>query len=79
VSANPPVISSVILSGGNFVFAGSGGVTNGTFYVLTSTNVALPRGQWTLLSTNQFDANGNFAVTNAVDPAAPQTFYLLQL
>jgi len=33
---------------------------------------------WTVVSTNAFDANGNFIFTNP-SPVWPQTFYLLQL
>ena len=45
-----------------------------------STNVDLPFAQWTPLSTNVLSANGNFTLTatNAVDPAAPQQFYMLR-
>jgi hypothetical protein len=61
------------------VISGSGGTTNGTYYVLVSTNIALPPNQWTPVSTNQFDGSGNFIFTNAMDPNNPQMFYLLQL
>jgi hypothetical protein len=39
----------------------------------------LPLTQWTRLATNQTDTNGNFSVTNAIYPAAPQDFLILQL
>jgi hypothetical protein len=58
---------------------GTGGVTNGTYYVLTSTNISAPLTNWTRLLTNQFDASGNFNFTNSISPDAPQDFYLLQL
>jgi len=45
---------------------------------LSSTNVGQPFNQWTLVSTNYFDNNGNFSVTNPLDPASPQIFYLLK-
>lgn len=64
---------------GSFILSGSGGVTNGTYYVLTSTNVALPLNEWTITATNPFDASGNFIFTNTPAPGAPQLFYLLQL
>jgi hypothetical protein len=31
------------------------------------------------VASNQFDMDGNFAVTNAVNPSWPQTFYRLEL
>jgi hypothetical protein len=78
-AVTPPLIESTTLSGGNLVLSGSGGVPATTFYVLASTNVALPLSEWPRLLTNQFDSNGRFAVTNAVNPALPGLFYLLQV
>jgi hypothetical protein len=74
-----PVISSTKASGGNLVFSGTGGTTNGTYYVLTSTNLATPLTNWMVLFTNQFDASGNFSVTNAISPTVPKQFYLIKL
>ena len=81
VDAAPPApeIESVTVSGNNIVISGTGGAPGGTYYVLTSTNVALPLADWTRVTTNLFDGAGNFSATNAVDPNAPQRFYLLQL
>jgi len=76
---NPPVFGGISLSGGNLTLIGSGGTSNGTYYVLTSTNLMLPLAQWTPIVTNQFDTNGNFTVTNLVYTNAPRRFYLLQL
>ncbi len=59
--------------------SGTGGVTNGTYYVLASTNLALPLSQWTPVTTNQFDASGNFIFTNSAPTNAPQEFFRLQL
>ena len=74
----PPVIASVQQLGGSVVFSGTG-PTNGTYYVLTSTNVASPLASWARLATNQFSAAGTFSVTNAIAPGVPQNFYRLQL
>jgi hypothetical protein len=68
------------LSGSNLILSGTNGVAGQPYYVLTSTNVALPPGQWIPVATNFFDSNGNFQFTNAPGPgAAGQQFYLLQL
>ena len=64
-SQSSPSFSLVNLMGNNMVFSGTGGVTNGTYLVLTSTNVALPLNEWTPIATNQFDPGGNFTFTNA--------------
>jgi hypothetical protein len=58
---------------------GSGGPAGGNYYVLGSTNIALPLILWTHIVTNQFDSSGNFNFTNAAGTNAPQEFYLLQL
>jgi len=82
VSSGPPPqprIVSIALSGGNVVIRGTNGPSNGTYQVLTSTNVALPRLQWTPTLTNSFDANGNFAATNSQPVGSLRQFYLLQL
>jgi hypothetical protein len=79
VVETPPTIGNIGVSGGNLVLSGAGGITNGTYYVLTSTNIAAPLANWTRLVTNQFDVSGNFNFTNAMDTNSPQSFYLLQL
>jgi polygalacturonase len=66
-------------SSGNLILSGSGGATNGAFYVLSSTNIALPLNQWTLIATNQFDGSGNFIFTNVVQTNIPQTFFVLEV
>jgi len=74
-----PAIGGLRATGSNLVFSGAGGATNGTYYVLTSTNVGLPLNLWTIVATNVFDGNGNFSFTNSPDPSQSQLFYLLQL
>jgi hypothetical protein len=59
--------------------SGVGGVTNSTYYVLTSSNLLVPRGLWTRIATNHFDRTGHFIFTNAAQTNAAQQFYLLQL
>jgi hypothetical protein len=75
----PPTITGVRLSNGTIELSGSNGMSGGSYYVLTSTNLALPLSNWTRMLTNLFDENGSFGITNAVDPTAPREFYLLQL
>ena len=64
---------------GAVVLSGSGGASNGTYYVLGSTNLTLPLVNWTRVATNQFDAVGNFLFTNSFGSNRPQYFYRLQL
>lgn len=58
--------SSVAASGANMIFNGTNGPDGGIYYVLTSTNVALPLSQWTPVATNTFSPTGTFSVTNAI-------------
>jgi len=75
-----PGISSVTLSGANLVLNTTNGQPGGTYYVLTTTNLALPLSQWTRVATNIPSASGNFTitVTNTVTPTVLKRFYILE-
>lgn len=64
---------------GELIFSGSGGVTNGSYSVLTSTNLALPLSQWAPIATNSFDDNGDFSFTSHAGGNAPERYYRLRL
>jgi hypothetical protein len=71
-----PVMTSLSLqSGTNLVISGVNGFANAPFYVVATTNVTLPLTDWTRLSTNVFDGNGNFNVTSAVNASLPTQFF----
>jgi autotransporter-associated beta strand protein len=76
--ASPLRIGQVFVSGGSLIFSGSGGTTNGTFYVLTSTNITTPLADWVPLSTNMYDGSGNFSFTNSIYSSDPHRFYIIQ-
>lgn len=78
-STAPPIITGVSVSGGSLIFSGAGGTPGGTYFVLTSTNVALPVVNWTPILTNIFDPLGGFSVTNVINPAVPQGYYRIQI
>jgi hypothetical protein len=58
---------------------GANGWPGQNYFVLTSTNLALPLNQWKTILTNPFDPAGNFNLTNPLNPATTKIFYLLQL
>ena len=79
VALPAPGIAAVKANNGSLIFNSTGGVADATYYVLTSTNPALPVAQWKLAVSNQFDTNGTFSYTNAISPGTPQSYYLLQV
>lgn len=77
VTPRPPI--GVSLAGGNLVVAGGTSSLAGvTYYLLASTNLALPLANWLPVATNVFDGNGFGAVTNPVGIAA-QNYFLIQV
>jgi len=75
----PPVVSSVMAVDGDLIFSGTNGVANGNYTVLSSTNMAAPLANWTLLATNAFSPSGTFSFTNPIATDVPQQFYRLRL
>lgn len=75
-----PGISGFSVSGANLVLNATNGVSGLTYYVLTSTNVAVPLNQWLPVTTNILSASGNFTITvsNSFSPVIPQRFYILK-
>ncbi len=74
-----PSVTNVFLAGTNLVISGTNGPHSGHYLVLTGTDLTVPAINWGRLSTNPFDAAGNFKFTNGVSPAKPILFYLLLL
>jgi hypothetical protein len=76
----PPSFGNIhAVAGDSFILSGTGGVSNGTYYVLISSNLLVPLTGWKHIATNQFDSTGHFIFTNTAQTNAPQQFYLLQL
>jgi hypothetical protein len=75
-----PHITSFNLTGTTLTISATNGAANGTYYLLMSTNVALPISQWTSVLTNTFDGGGDLNLsTNIVHPDDVQEFYILQV
>jgi autotransporter-associated beta strand protein len=80
--SSKPTVLSFGLIGANVVLSGTNGQAGDAYYLLTSTNVALPLAQWTVTATNvlgSVGANGSFTFTgtNVIVPADQQQFYIL--
>lgn len=62
-----PTIQHVIFSSGNIIVNGTNNTgPGGTYHILTSTNLLLPRTNWIVLASGSFDGNGKFSFTNAI-------------
>jgi autotransporter-associated beta strand protein len=70
-------ILGISLSDANLVINGTNlnGGQNFHYAVLTSTNVLAPLSDWTVLSTNSFNADGTFVFTNAINPSRPAAYF----
>jgi fibronectin-binding autotransporter adhesin len=81
VVGNPaaPSISSVLPSGGNLIISGAGGVTNGFYSVVSSTDVAAPIATWAVVGSGQFNGNGQFSTAVAIDLLTPQRFFTIRM
>jgi fibronectin-binding autotransporter adhesin len=74
-----PVVNGVSLVGTNLVMSGTNGYTGGRYYVIATTNVALPLSSWKPVLTNSFATGGLFSITNVMLPGTPLQFYTLKL
>lgn len=81
IVSSVPEITRVRLSDNNLNITGVNGLAGDTYYVLSSTNLAMPLSQWMPVATSSWSVNGNFnlAVTNVITRFVPQEFYILQI
>jgi pectate lyase len=74
-----PVFTSIVNSPAGLVMQGTNGSANAAFDLIASANVMLPLNQWNDVSSDNFDAGGNFILTNPIAPSAPQLFYRIRV
>ena len=76
--STPASITNVVraAAGQGLVLSGSGGPTNGTYMVLTSSNLFAPLNSWSPMVTDKFDTLGNFIFTNTGQTNSGQFFIL---
>ena len=71
------VIGKPVLSGGNLILSGTNGPIGQTYYILSSTNVALQLASWTPVYTNVFTPpDGGYSYTNSPQTNATSFFIL---
>jgi len=78
-TTSSPTLTAFALSTSNLLITGTNGTAGNTNYILMSTNLSLPRSEWTPVATNTWSASGTFSLTltNAVSHGVPNRFYLL--
>jgi fibronectin-binding autotransporter adhesin len=76
---NQTGITSFSLNGADVVITGTNGQAGDAYYLLESTNVALPLSQWVPVATNVLGASGNYIFngTNVATPGGQYQFYIL--
>ncbi len=74
-TVTPPTIGTVSLSGGNFVFSGTGGTESGPYRVVSSPDVEAPLGTWTPVASNVFGPGGSFNFTTNIVGGPPKAFF----
>ncbi len=78
VTVSEPRFTSISLSGTNLMISGSNGPPNGSYAVLTATNIALPSSNWVSLVTNQFGSVGQFSFTNVILTGEQQRYFRIR-
>ena len=80
VGAPPqPQITALGITAGSVLLTGSNGIPGRPFYLLSSSNLTVPRSNWGRVATNQFDEAGRFSIATPADPAVQRRFFLLQV
>ena len=75
-----PTITNFALAGSDVVLEGINNIAGHPYAVLSSEDLSLPPSLWSPIATNVTPGGGAFAftLTNAVDPATSQQFFMLQ-
>ena len=78
LSPRPLIITNASTLASSVILGGNGGVAARHYVVLASTNMTAPQSGWVALSTNTFDSDGGFQITNSINPGTGQLFYRLK-
>ena len=74
-----PLIQTINLSSTNVIVSGTNGLPGEAYYLMATTNLAVPLTNWISVATNVFKSEGNFACTNAIPPEMPLRFFSLRV
>jgi autotransporter-associated beta strand protein len=74
----PPVVNPPVVSGGNLILTGSGGIADAGYTLLTTTNLATPLAGWATNSTGTFSGTGAFSNSIPISQSQAAQFFLLR-
>jgi hypothetical protein len=74
-----PEISGISLAGTDLLVTATNGIPGTTCQMLTSSNLALPVEDWTMVAAQVVGPDGGFSFTNFADLDIPGQFYRLRL
>ena len=75
--STPPLVSGTSFDGSNIIISAGSGIAYDPCWLLTCTNLVAPN--WSIVTTNYFDVNGNTIFTNAVSTDEPARYFKLQV
>jgi autotransporter-associated beta strand protein len=78
VVATSPTNNAPYMKSGSLILTGTGGLPNGSYVWLSTTNVANPVSMWITNTTGTFDATGAFSNAIPVDSSKPAQFFRLK-
>ncbi|TAL00707.1 MAG: hypothetical protein EPO07_09345 [Verrucomicrobia bacterium] len=79
VSGSGPRFTQVLRTPVALILRGTNGAANGAFDLIASTSLATPVSQWGDVASDNFDASGNFDLTNPIPVGVGQQFYRLRI
>jgi autotransporter-associated beta strand protein len=74
-----PRFGQISFQGTNLLMSCTGGAAGYCYSVLSTTNLAMPLTNWSLISTGFFDSNGDFTFSTNINPQLSEQFYQLEL
>jgi hypothetical protein len=79
LSVPAPQFTAAGKTGNALFFNGSNGSPGWTYNILASPDMSVPLADWSVVSTNSFDAQGRFSFTNTIAAGVPRQFYAVSL
>jgi len=70
---------SIFRDGDNLIIVGTNGPPGGTYHLTACTNLAPSITQWVPITANQFDGNGSFRYTNAIQADLPAQLFRITM